>query len=226
MKAPLVFCCALAAISSIGQIEIDRKLVLTGTDDQAKIEGIQEVLLDEDAANKKYVDERTFSHYIGELYGGGIVFHQYRENGVEHGLIVSLHNVNWWSAWSNVTSGSASATSNINGMANTVGITSQSGHSASPAKNCLDYSHGEFDDWYLPSHFELTKLGQQLFDLHRVIETDVTYHTFDLNFYWSSTEAWWNNTQAFRLSTLSGTMEVVPKTGSSQNNIVRCIRKF
>jgi len=32
-------------------------------------------------------------HYVGEFYGGGIVFYVYESNGVQHGLIVSLANL-------------------------------------------------------------------------------------------------------------------------------------
>jgi hypothetical protein len=32
-------------------------------------------------------------HYVGELYGGGIVFHVWEKNGVQHGLIASLANI-------------------------------------------------------------------------------------------------------------------------------------
>jgi len=33
-------------------------------------------------------------HYVGEFYGGGIVFHVWETNGVQHGLIASLANLN------------------------------------------------------------------------------------------------------------------------------------
>lgn len=34
------------------------------------------------------------AHYVGELYGGGIIFHLWETNGVQHGLIASLANLN------------------------------------------------------------------------------------------------------------------------------------
>lgn len=217
---------ALQATTAITQVELDRKVQFTGTGSDAKIEGVEEVVNDHDVANKKYVDDRTFGHFIGELYGGGIVFYTFRENGEEHGLIVSLHNLDWWSAWSNVTSGSANAANNIDGLANSLGIVAQPGHTSSPALHCLNYSHGGFDDWYLPATYELQLINRELYMIEKVILTDPSYHYFGINNFWSSTEAWWNPSQAFRLNIGTSSMEVIPKTGSSQNNIVRCVRRY
>jgi hypothetical protein len=47
----------------------------------------------------------NFTHYIGEQYGGGVIFHLWKDNvGVEHGLIVALTDQSTSQAWSNVAS--------------------------------------------------------------------------------------------------------------------------
>jgi N-acetylneuraminic acid mutarotase len=47
----------LSAAQMTAQVEVDRKVQLTGSGSDAKIEGVQEVTQDFDAANKKYVDD-------------------------------------------------------------------------------------------------------------------------------------------------------------------------
>lgn len=51
----------LFCLSSTAQIEIDKKIVLTGTGSDAKIEGIEEVINPNDAVNKAYVDDAISS---------------------------------------------------------------------------------------------------------------------------------------------------------------------
>jgi hypothetical protein len=40
-----------------------------------------------------------FTHYVGELFGGGIVVSVWKTNGVEHGLIASLTNLSTGIQW-------------------------------------------------------------------------------------------------------------------------------
>jgi hypothetical protein len=65
-------------------------------------------------------------HYIGELYGGGIVVSVWKSAGVEHGLIASLADVSAAAAWSDITNASAGAISPLNGQTNTSAILLQS----------------------------------------------------------------------------------------------------
>lgn len=47
----------------------------------------------------------NFTHYIGEQYGGGVIFYLWKDNaGVEHGLIVALTDQSTSQVWSNVIS--------------------------------------------------------------------------------------------------------------------------
>lgn len=133
-----------------------------------------------------------FLHYPGEQFGGGVVFHVYKdENGTEHGLIVALTNQSENTSWSNVTNVATGATSTWNGLANSNGIVAQPGHTNSAASLCLNLVSGGFDDWYLPSKFELYQLGNNLYSVNKTLSTisgaTELFSGFDYN-YWSSSE--------------------------------------
>jgi len=76
------------------------------------------------------VNNGGFTHYIGELYGGGIVVSVWKVAGVEHGLIASLTDLSSGTAWSNVTSTAIGTTaqSPFDGQTNTTAIIAQTGH--------------------------------------------------------------------------------------------------
>ena len=96
-----------------------------------------------------------FTHYVGELFGGGIVVSVWKTAGVEHGLIASLTDLGL-SDWSNVTDVLVE-TSKTDGQANTIATINQPGHTSSAAKLCDEFKSGGFSDWYLPSSFELNQ---------------------------------------------------------------------
>ena len=132
-----------------------------------------------------------FTHYVGELFGGGIVVSVWKDvQGVEHGLILSLTNIGA-SVWSNVDNIQIGVTaqSTIDGNTNTLAIINQSGHTNSAAKICYDYTAGGYTDWYLPAIFELKKCFDQVFEINQVLgETNGFEVTQELS-YWSSTES-------------------------------------
>ncbi len=67
-----LFCIALLASATVfAQVQTDRALQFTGTGANAKIEGIQNVSANTDAANKQYVDTALASR-IGVAAGGGL----------------------------------------------------------------------------------------------------------------------------------------------------------
>jgi len=72
----------------------------------------------------------AFKHYIGELYGGGIVVGVWKEAGIEKGLIASLTDISSGAAWSNVIDVAIGPTAwdAFNGQANTDAIIKQAGH--------------------------------------------------------------------------------------------------
>jgi len=168
------------------------------------------------------------TRYVGELYGGGVVFRV--DHTGQHGLIVSIVDINTSKTWSNVGSvgiGSA-ARSDWNGFGNSAAIVTQTGHLNSAAKICLDYVNsnygtGQHSNWYLPSRCELNDLWNNLGAVQKALEGDGNSSTTPLgqNKYWSSTE--YNNNSAWYFTFHTGDMATNTKNIS---NYVRAVRAF
>ena len=143
----------------------------------------------------------NFTHYIGEEYGGGVIFHLWKDNaGVEHGLIVALTDQSISQAWSNVTSAAigTSAQSSWDGLSNSNSIVGQAGHTSSAAKLCLDLVSGGQSDWYLPSIQELNMLWNNYYTVTRALSQISGATQLSNSVYWSSSEddnydAWYFN---------------------------------
>lgn len=124
------------------------------------------------------------NHYVGELWGGGIVASVWKENDIEKCLIASLSDygytlydydldINWPYSnhqWSNIRA-TGSATSSFDGLSNSNSIIAQVGHISSAASFCLGYTNpdfntGTFSDWYLPSITEMQQLVNNSFKLN------------------------------------------------------------
>jgi hypothetical protein len=158
-------------------------------------------------------------HFVGENYGGGIVFYIY-DNG-QHGLIASLNDqiqgTAWWNGVNRVTGATSGGISS--GAAYTAIIVAtqmadnQVGNFA--AKSCADYSVAmggiTYGDWYLPSYYELNLLfGQKNL-----------VGGFANTWYWSSTEN--SQTGAYVQDFVTGAQSVFAKSLSYN---VRAIRYF
>ena len=133
----------------------------------------------------------SFVHYPGELYGGGVVFHVYKDGqGREHGLIVAPDdlNANQGVIWSNIDTIEIGATahSRWDGATNTAAIIAQAGHTNSAALLCKNYNGGGFTDWYLPSIEEWERLYDNRFDANRGLR--VIGSIPNATIYWSSSE--------------------------------------
>ena len=125
-------------------------------------------------------------HFIGESYGGGIVFYVY-DNG-QHGLIAATADQSTSIQWYNGINRNTGTTGDGLGAGamNTAMIVAtqiadnQAGNFA--AKVCADYSITvggvTYGDWYLPSKHELNLLYIQ----------KAMVGGFANNYYWSSTE--------------------------------------
>ena len=139
------------------------------------------------------------THYIGEFYGGGVIFHLWKDSaGVEHGLIVALTDQSTSQAWSNVfTLIGPSAQSRWDGLSNSNAIVGQAGHKYSAAKLCLDLVSGGQSDWYLPSIQELTMLWDNYYTVARTLSQIVGATQIKSAYYWSSTEHNINNALSF-----------------------------
>lgn len=160
-------------------------------------------------------------HYIGENYGGGIVFHVWDDG--QHGLIAAPADMNAVIRWhaggvQGVYTETVSGADGIGaGKSNTsIIIAVQGGGDGQPyaARICHEYmitSGSVFGDWYLPSKLELNLL----FLRQGVIGG------FAADTYWSSTEA--NTAQAWSQDFNTGL-----QSQSTKNNTfrVRAVRAF
>lgn len=172
-------------------------------------------------------------HYIGEYYGGGIVFYVY-DNG-QHGLIAAQTDLTpmvppgvglpWYNgvikACGTTGEGLGSGASNTATIVATQINDNVLGNFA--ARACADYSVSiggiTYGDWYLPSIYELTLLHQQ----------KIVVGGFISDAYWSSNEFYIFGTTPSTALTYqfnNGTPGVnyVPK--SSNTAAVRAIRAF
>lgn len=167
-----------------------------------------------------------FVHYIGELYGGGIVVAVWDADGVEKGLIASAVDVSPETAWSNVgeTEIGVAAQSTIDGQANTNAIIAQIGHTSSAAKICDDYVLGEFSDWYLPAKWELLQCYNSTFIVNTILgETN----GFQLAAYWTSTESSIYNNIAWVQNFNHGEPNIYERNKDNARSCrVRAVRKF
>ena len=166
----------------------------------------------------------NFTHYIGEEYGGGVIFHLWKDNaGVEHGLIVALTDQSISQAWSNVTSAAigTSAQSSWDGLSNSNSIVGQAGHTSSAAKLCLDLVSGGQSDWYLPSIQELNMLWNNYYTVTRALSQISGATQLSNSVYWSSSES--NDNYAWYFSFGNGNASNASK---GNTNYVRAVRAF
>ena len=163
------------------------------------------------------IQERV--HYVGESFGGGIVFHVY-DNG-RHGLIAARTDQDIAVEWHNGTNRYTNTTGDgvrAGEMNTSLIIALQTNDNPTgnfAAKVCADYSvtiDGEsYGDWYLPSKLELTYL---------YMNKDVVGN-FQNNYYWSSTE--FSSISAWALNFVSGSFLNLNK---SIPYAVRAVRAF
>jgi hypothetical protein len=173
-----------------------------------------------------------FTHYIGEEFGGGVVFHLWKDaQGVEHGLIVDKTDLSTSQVWSNIdqTLIGPSAQSIWDGLSNSNAIVGQAGHTTSAAALCLNSTNGGQSDWYLPSIDELERLYQNRLEVNsslRIISGATELKVLDVNgnaaLYWSSTEI--NNGYVWGCHFSMGIIDY----GYTKNdtNYVRAVRAF
>jgi hypothetical protein len=165
----------------------------------------------------------TTIHYIGESYGGGIVFYVY-DNG-QHGLIAANADqatsvIRWYGG--SYTNTCARGNGVGAGLKNTAIIIANQGSvdgNTFAARVCNEYSvtvEGvTYGDWYLPSKFELNLLYQEL----NVIGGFTTSSAY----YWSSTESDANH--AYIQSFIDGSQGPDDKN-QPIDKYVRAIRSF
>ena len=156
-------------------------------------------------------------HYIGESYGGGIVFYLYYYENKQHGLIVSAADLSEGIRWYGGTYSNTMAygDNTLAGKSNTLLIIANQGYADGEtyaARICNEYHSGGYGDWYLPSRTELSILINE-----RLIELTPN------SSYWSSTEQ--NNGSAYYGMRL-GSYDTGGFTQKTEMLRVRAIRAF
>ena len=126
------------------------------------------------------------THYIGELFGGGIVFYTY--NNGANGLIAATDDLCFAGCpWGPDV---PTAISSWDGKANTLEIL------ASPdlamgdmAYVLMSFNAGGYSDWYIPSPAEINILYDNVFAINKILEEDGDATTKSITFtsrYWTS----------------------------------------
>jgi hypothetical protein len=184
----------------------------------------------------------NFTHYIGEIFGGGVIFHLWKDaQGIEHGLIVDKTDLSTSQIWSNVdqTLIGTSAQSSWDGLGNSNAIVGQAGHTNSAAALCLNSTNGGQSDWYLPAIDELERL------FHNKLEVNASLRTISgatelerlsvaggvQKYYWSSTEYSYipnvvQTTDAYNIWFEEIYFRDVDHQGKFSSTYVRAVRAF
>lgn len=170
-----------------------------------------------------------FTHYVGELFGGGIVVSVWKDaQGVERGLIASLTNLSSGIPWTTPTFQDIeigpTAQSPRDGLANTNAIVAQAGAGTTYAAGlCKAYNAGGFNDWYLPALLELRECYNASIIVNEVLG-DINGFVFSPNLeigYWSSTEK-----DSGYVEVINFYQEYTNGNKSGISNLVRAVRRF
>lgn len=178
------------------------------------ITGTSQLLSVPYALHAKTAESVIGGRYLGEEFGGGIIFYLYQgADGEQHGLIVNKNESN--QVWQ-----SSPSTTNANrrwdGAYNTNLMTN------SDAANYVNgLSDGGFNDWYLPSLDELLTLGNNIMHVNKTLDLGA-FTPLDKNYnrYWSSTEDDNNNAIGVYIG------EGSDSNDKSNSFLVRAIRAF
>lgn len=130
----------------------------------------------------------TNDRYIGEKFGGGIVF--FIDETGEHGLIAAPFDQSEGIVWGEFTQPVEVYDTEIGiGKYNTKKILNYSGGNQNAATICHDLQLNGYKDWFLPSKDELTMM------YHNLKESGIS--VFAGNFYWTSSETDFGNAWVF-----------------------------
>jgi hypothetical protein len=136
-------------------------------------------------ANKSlFIDPTPFEHYVGELYGGGVITDIWKEAGDEYFLIMSPQLCSYVSGGvlyknnftiSNVQNALSGASWSSYGLSNSVIYSLQSGYDENVLTNGVaaalsyqnnDFGTGIYTDWFVPSFTELMTMVDNSFILN------------------------------------------------------------
>ncbi len=169
----------------------------------------------------------SFTHYIGEAFGGGVIFHLWKDTqGAEHGLVVATTDQISPLTWSNITNVAIGQTAQSlwDGLSNSNAIVTQVGHTSSAAKVCLDLVNGGQSDWYLPSIKELNMLWNNYFSVAKSLSQIPSASQLAADFYWSSTEGLLNSVCNFNFNEGTSLQSATKAPGSAK--YLRAVRAF
>jgi hypothetical protein len=126
-------------------------------------------------------------HYVGEVYGGGVIFSM-DEDDKNHGLIVSVDQLSSQAEWG-PSKAIPGCDSWWDGASNTNAIMQNGGSDTDAAGLCAKYSHDGFDDWYLPGIDELKDLGRNATTVNKTLKSLANAQLLNLiKPHWSSTQ--------------------------------------
>ena len=166
-----------------------------------------------------------FTHWVGESFGGGVVFHVYKDAlGAEHGLIVSLTDLSTAAPWGLYNTDVPNCESTWDGAANTAAIMAAGVETGSAAQLCDAYEAGGFTDWYLPAKNELGLIYNSEYIINSTLSKITSESVSELvdAYYWSSSEIYSNDAWKFNFND-GGTNGSINKTYSIY---VRAVRAF
>ena len=179
----------------------------------------------DDGEWERFTDGEQGNHYVGELYGGGVVFYVY-ENGL-HGLIASFDDLSTgcdWGPRSDVTT----AESWWDGSTNTINAVAAGAAATDAVSLCDNYSieidSVTYDDWHLPSIGELKAIEEAAYVLFKVLDSDGDSNTNAPNYsgeYWSSTQIEKDYAYSFKFTNTHTEWSY-----KDDNLLVRAVRAF
>jgi hypothetical protein len=168
-----------------------------------------------------------FTHWVGESFGGGVVFHVFKDDqGVEHGLVVSLSDLSSGAQWGLYQTDIVNCESSWDGASNTAAIIAAGVEIGSAAQLCDAYEGGGFTDWYLPSLDEWNLMYDARYNLNKslsVLPGGVIFELGPPKYYWSSSE--YGSNRAWRFDFKYG----IPSYDSVDKNSffdIRAVRAF
>jgi len=128
--------------------------------------------------------------YVGELYGGGIIFHLSKDSlGNDHGLIASLQDLSTSAKWGLSGIDFYGFKNASDGKDNFKAMLNNGAEPGTAARIVEKYQHDGYKDWYLPALKELLILYQVKDLIDKTLDTDKNEKTKGLErkHYWTST---------------------------------------
>jgi hypothetical protein len=163
---------------------------------------------------------------IGKLIGGGIVVAEWDDAGVKKALIASLTNLATNLPWTvpaqQLNPIGSAAESFSDGLSNTNAIIAQTGATATnayAAGTARLHNGGLFNDWYLPSAWELNLCYNSVAIVNKILGSTNGFQTILYSYYWSSTE--YQSTVTWGETFIDGSMQTLIK---ADQQYVRAVR--